>query len=249
MTDFLLANDDGIFAPGLKALREAMDGLGSSVVMAPDNNRSGSSNALTLNRPLLVKEIETDVYSVDGTPVDCVHLGLNGFLPQEPRCVVSGINCGANLGDDSLYSGTVAAALEGRFLGHVALAVSLASFQPNHWATAIELTRIIVSSLQELNLPPKSVLNVNIPDLPAKEIRGWKVTRLGHRNRALDVSTVTDPRGNKGYWIGVAGEPEDGGEGTDFHAVANGFVSVTPLHVDMTNHLVLADLENWTLDI
>jgi 5'-nucleotidase len=242
---WLLANDDGIHAPGLKALIRAVEPLSDYVVVAPDGNRSGYSNALTLDKPLRVERVDEKRLAVNGTPTDCVHLAINGLLGSDPERVVSGINAGANLGDDALYSGTLAAAVEGRFLRNVAVAFSMTSYLPAHWETATTVVTRILRQLDQLELPARTVLNVNIPDVPLERMRGIRLTRLGHRNRASDVQPTTDPRGRRAFWIGVAGDPADSGEGTDFHAVAHDFVSVTPLHADMTRYDTFDAVQDW----
>lgn len=242
---WLIANDDGIHAPGLRALIKAAQGFDDYVVVAPDGNRSGYSNALTLDKPLRVEQVDARRYAVNGTPTDCVHLAINGLLDEDPVRVVSGINAGANLGDDSLYSGTVAAALEGRFLANTAVAFSVTSYTPRCWDSASQVATLLLSRIERLSLPPRTVLNVNIPDLPLESIRGFRLTRLGHRRRASDVQPTLDPRGRKAFWIGVAGDPADSGDGTDFHAVAEGFVSVTPLQADMTGYDCFSSVQSW----
>jgi 5'-nucleotidase len=251
----LISNDDGYRARGIHALREALTGLGDLTVVAPDRNRSGASNSLTLEVPLRVEQADTDVYFVQGgTPTDCVHLAISGLFPFEPDMVVSGVNDGSNLGDDVLYSGTVAAATEGRFLGKTAVAVSLHTDglrgdATRHFATAGHFARVIVERLLStplvLSMGRATLLNVNVPNLPTAEIRGIKVTRLGNRHRSEAVIPAEDPRGRPVYWVGPAGASQDAGEGTDFHAVAEGFVSVTPLTVDLTNHGALGALRTW----
>ena len=245
----LISNDDGYRARGIIALREALKGLGDLTVVAPDRNRSGASNSLTLDVPLRVAQAESDVYYIQGTPTDCVHLAISGLFPFEPDMVVSGINDGSNLGDDVLYSGTVAAATEGRFLGKPAVALSLNTDglrgdATRHFETGAHFARIIVERLQA-NPWGRAVLNVNIPNIPVADVKGIKVTRLGNRHRAEDVIRAEDPRGRPVYWIGPAGAGQDAGPGTDFHAVAEGYVSVTPLTVDLTNHAALAELRGW----
>jgi 5'-nucleotidase len=242
---WLVSNDDGIHAPGLKALMSAVSRLTEFVVVAPDGNRSGFSNALTLDKPLRVEQVDDIRYAVNGTPTDCVHLAINGLLPEDPERVVSGINAGANLGDDALYSGTIAAAVEGRFLKNVAVAFSVTSWQPDYWDAAAEIVFQVLSRIDTLALPDRTVLNVNIPNLPLDKIRGYRLTRLGHRQRASDVQPTIDPRGRRAFWIGVAGEPADSGEGTDFHAIANRYVSVTPLHADMTRYDTFTTMDAW----
>ncbi|MGY4490228.1 5'/3'-nucleotidase SurE [Pseudomonas sp. TE3610] len=241
----LISNDDGVAAPGLAALHEALADYAECTVIAPDGDRSGASSSLTLDRPLHPQRLANGFISLNGTPTDCVHLGLNGLLPQEPDLVVSGINMGANLGDDVLYSGTVAAALEGRFLGRTAFAFSFLSRQVDNLATAAWYARHLVEAHGQLDLPPRTVLNVNVPNLPLDRIRGIQLTRLGHRARAAAPVRMVDPRGREGYWIAAAGNAEDGGPGTDFHAVMQGYVSVTPLQLDRTFNPAFAGLEGW----
>ena len=245
---WLIANDDGINAPCLKALVAAVQRLSDYVVVAPDGNRSGYSNALTLDKPLRVEQVDERRFAVNGTPTDCVHLAINGLLDGDPKRVVSGINAGANLGDDALYSGTVAAAVEGRFLENVAVAFSVTSYLPEHWEDAAQVAFLLLSQIDSLALPERTVLNVNIPDLPLARIRGFRLTRLGHRQRAGDVQPTIDPRGRQAFWIGVAGDPADSGEGTDFHAVAHDYVSVTPLHADMTRYETFSMVQSWLRD-
>ena len=245
----LISNDDGYRARGIVALREALTGLGDLTVVAPDRNRSGASNSLTLEVPLRVAQAEADIYYVQGTPTDCVHLAISGLFPFEPDMVVSGINDGSNLGDDVLYSGTVAAATEARFLGKPAVAISLNTDglrgdATRHFETGAHFARVIVERLQA-NPYGRSVLNVNVPNIPVQDVKGIKVTRLGNRHRAEDVIRAEDPRGRPVYWIGPAGAGQDAGPGTDFHAVSEGYVSVTPLTVDLTNHAALAELRTW----
>lgn len=251
---FLLSNDDGVQAPGLAALAAALARLGEVTVVAPDMERSAFSSALTLDRPLRAVQHENGFWAINGTPADCVHLALNGFLDFEPDMVVSGINSGANLGDDVLYSGTVAAALEGRFLGKPGLAVSLVGaygrgLGVSHFEVAAAAVARLVESWHRLQLPHRTILNVNVPRLPAEELQGFRITRLGHRGRSRDVQKLTDPHGRPAYWIGVSGDPLDAGEGTDFHAVHAGFVSVTPIQTDMTRHDVMQDVARWLKDV
>ncbi|MBM7059821.1 5'/3'-nucleotidase SurE [Pseudomonas sp. UL073] len=241
----LISNDDGVNAPGLAALHAALVDYAECVVVAPDQDKSGASSSLTLDRPLHPQRLSNGFISLNGTPTDCVHLGLNGLFEQTPDMVVSGINLGANLGDDVLYSGTVAAAVEGRFLGHTAFAFSLLSRQPDNLATAAHFARLLVESHERLDLPPRTVLNVNVPNLPLEHIRGIQLTRLGHRARAAAPVKSVNPRGKEGYWISVAGDAEDGGPGTDFHAVMQGYVSITPIQLDRTCSDALPSLESW----
>ena len=241
----LISNDDGVTAPGLAALHAALADYAECVVVAPDQDKSGASSSLTLDSPLHPQTLANGFISVNGTPTDCVHLAINSLLADEPDLVVSGINLGANLGDDVLYSGTVAAALEGRFLGRTAFAFSLASRQVDNLATAAYFARKLVEAHGTLVLPPRTVLNVNIPNLPLDHIRGIQLTRLGHRARAAAPLKVVDPRGREGYWIAAAGDAEDGGPGTDFHAVMQGYVSVTPLLFDRTFSDAFSGLDGW----
>jgi len=243
----LVSNDDGYRAPGIIALRESLTGLAELTMVAPERNHSGASNALTLEYPLRVTEIEAGAYFVTGTPTDCVHLAMSGLFDFEHDMVVSGINNGENLGDDVLYSGTVAAAIEGRFLGLPTVAFSLR--RPEHgdmdYTAAARVARLIVQRLLERPLDRSMILNVNIPHRPFAQLRGFQTTRLGHRHRAEPAVRTTDPRGREVYWVGTSGEGQDDGEGTDFHALAHGYVSVTPLQVDLTRHTALDTVRNW----
>ncbi|WP_286715276.1 5'/3'-nucleotidase SurE [Marinobacter sp. tcs-11] len=241
----LLSNDDGVHSPGLVALYEGLKGLGELKVVAPDRDHSGASNALTLNRPLTVEQHPNGFRSVDGTPTDCVHLAVNGLFDTAFDRVVSGINTHANLGDDIIYSGTVAAATEGRHLGLPAIAVSLVNNGHFHYDTAARVVRLLLEYKQALKLGPRSILNVNVPDLPWERLSGFRVTRLGHRERAEGAVPMTCPRGKQRYWIGAAGQGGDAGPGTDFHAVREGYVSITPVHIDMTRHEALSGLREW----
>ncbi len=247
----LVSNDDGYQAPGLRALADALRWIADEVVtVAPDRDRSGASNSLTLKRPLSVMHHPDDVMSVDGTPTDCVHLAITGLLAaREPDMVVSGINAGANLGDDVLYSGTVAAAMEGRFLGLPAIAVSLCSYQPDHCATAARVAVTLVERLRTNPLPADTILNVNVPDLPWERLRGFQATRLGYRHRSEPVIRETDPRGRPIWWIGPAGPEQDAGPGTDFHAIREGCVSITPIQVDLTRYTALDQVARWLDDL
>jgi 5'-nucleotidase len=241
----LISNDDGYRSEGLKRLAAALRPLAEVTVVAPDRNRSGASNSLTLHRPLRVWQEAPDVYCVDGTPTDCVHLAITGLLDHEPDMVISGINDGPNLGDDVLYSGTVAAAMEGRFCGLPAIAISLAGARPTHYDTAARVAHDLVARLLGAPLPADTMLNVNVPDLPHEQLAGMLTTRLGHRHRAEPVVPAEDPRGRRIWWVGPAGSEQDAGPGTDFHAVGRAFVSITPLHADLTRHAALAQVEGW----
>lgn len=241
----LLSNDDGYQAPGLAALNGAISGIAETIVVAPDRDRSGASNSLTLEQPIRARTGENGFIRVEGTPTDCVHLAITGLLEEEPDMVVSGINAGANMGDDVIYSGTVAAATEGRFLGYPAIAISIASHTPRYFDSAARVAVDLVQRLCERPLAADSILNVNVPDLPYDQLKGMLATRLGHRHKAEPVVKAEDPRGRPIYWVGPAGAEQDAGPGTDFHAVRNGFVSVTPLQVDLTRHQALESLAAW----
>lgn len=242
----LVANDDGYLAPGLAALVEACRGLGELDVVAPEQNASGTSNALTLQRPLSVWTAANGYRYLNGTPSDCVHVALTGLLPQRPDLVVSGINNGANMGDDTLYSGTVAAAMEGYLFGIPSIAFSLSEKGWTHLDTAARVARRLIE--QVIALPPVPgawLLNVNIPDRPYEDLRGLRTTRLGRRHASEPVIRQSNPRGEPIYWIGAAGDAREAGAGTDFHAVAQGHVSVTPLQVDLTDHACLPAWGSW----
>jgi len=241
----LISNDDGYMAQGIKALADALSNLGEITVVAPDRNRSGASNSLTLDNPLRLSQLENGVYRVEGTPTDCVHLAITGLLEDEPDMVVSGINAGANLGDDVLYSGTVAAAMEGRFLGFPAIAISLVGSDGTHYETAAWAAEKLVAQLKQSSLPADTILNVNVPDLPIAEITGFESTRLGHRHKAEPVVKEFDPRGRAMYWVGPAGEEQDAGFGTDFDAIRRGKISVTPLQIDLTRYDAIDGVANW----
>lgn len=244
----LVSNDDGVDAPGINILAEELRGAGHEVtVVAPDRDRSGASNSLTLDLPIRTKRIDHSTCSVAGTPTDCVHLALTGMLDSEPDIVVSGINNSANLGDDVIYSGTVSAAMEGRFLGLPAVAVSLVTrnHEAHHYRTAARAAVEIVKRLKADPLPADTILNVNVPDLPWHEVRGFEVTRLGNRHRSEPCIAQSDPRGRTVYWIGPAGPEQDAGPGTDFHAVRTGHISITPIQVDLTRYQALEKVASW----
>jgi 5'-nucleotidase len=243
--NILISNDDGIHAPGIKALAKALSSLGELEVMAPDRNKSAASNSLTLSNPIRVKQLNDSHYSVEGTPTDCVHIALTGFFKTQFDIVVSGINEGANLGDDILYSGTVAAAMEGRYLGLPAIAVSMVGDNIKHYETGAIIAMQLVKKLQTERLPSQTILNVNVPDRPLKEIKGLEVTRLGKRHSADPVEQTLDPRGKPIYWIGPPGGEADAGPGTDFNAVARGSVSITPLHLDLTHYKLFEEVATW----
>lgn len=241
----LLSNDDGYFAPGLLALYEVLKDLAEVVVVAPERNRSGASNSLTLDRPLSLKKASNGFYFVTGTPTDCVHLAVTGMLDPLPDMVVSGINLGANMGDDTIYSGTVAAATEGFLLGIPSIAISLTSFEGKHFDTAGQVARDLVQRFMANPIAEPLLLNVNVPDLPHEQLAGLEVTRLGKRHKAEPVVKAKSPRNETVYWIGAAGEARDAGPGTDFNAVERGVVSVTPLQIDLTHVAQLPLIRNW----
>ena len=250
MMHFLISNDDGITARGIQTLSEWMKELGDVTIVAPDQNRSGASNSLTLNSPVRIREIEDRTFRVSGTPTDCVHIALTGLMEEDPDMVISGINAGANLGDDVIYSGTVAAAMEGRFLGLPAIAVSLVfEGRPHHYETAAQAVTIVVERLRKDPLPADTILNINVPNVPWEEVEGFEVTRLGHRHRAEPTVRMLDPRGEPMYWIGPAGAEQDAGPGTDFDAVRRNYVSITPIHVDLTRYQALEQVAGWVADI
>lgn len=241
----LLSNDDSVFAKGIQVLYQALSQEHDVTVIAPDRNCSGASNSLSLHQPLRIQQLDNGFYSVNGTPSDCVHMGVNCFMDEDPELVVSGINHGANLGDDVIYSGTVAAATEGRYMGLPAIAVSLTSHEGEHFETAAQVVVDIIRKLQEHPLPANQILNVNVPDVPYDQLAGTQVTRQGRRHRAEGMQKSTDPFGRTIFWYGPAGAEQDASEGTDFHAIANGYCSVTPLDVDMTAHRSLQDMQAW----
>jgi 5'-nucleotidase len=241
----LLSNDDGYFAPGLAVLAEAISKHAEVTVVAPERDRSGASNSLTLDRPLALKRSHSGFYYVNGTPTDCVHLAVTGMLDTLPDMVISGINHGANMGDDTIYSGTVAAAMEGFLLGIPSLAISLASKQGGNYAAAARVAGELVERFQSHPIPYPVLLNVNVPDIPFEALRGLEITRLGRRHRAEGVVKASNPRGETVYWIGAAGAAQDAGDGTDFFAVASNRVSVTPLQIDLTQYASLEGMRQW----
>lgn len=241
----LVSNDDGYHATGIGALIAALEQVADIVVVAPDRNRSAASNSLTLNRPLRVSEVAPNRYKVDGTPSDCVHLALTGFLDFEPDLVVSGINHGANLGDDVIYSGTVAAAMEGRFLGLPTIAVSLVGQELQHFDTAGAIAAELVQKIERAPLASDVVLNVNVPNIALEDLAGIRATRLGFRHKAEQIIKDKDPYGRPIFWVGPPGPGQDAGVGTDFCAIDAGFASVTPLKVDLTRHDAIDDLSDW----
>ena len=241
----LLSNDDGVTAMGLALLFETMKSHGQCWVVAPDNDCSGGGHSLTLSRPLHMKEHDNGFYSVDGTPADCVNLAASGLFGRLPERVVSGINRCANLGDDVLYSGTVAAAMEGRMLEKTAIAISSCGNEDHDLEVSARVLHDLMLRLDDLALPEGTILNVNVPACNYKDIRGMKITRLGHRDQSKSPLKMTDPRGNTVWWIGGVGKPLVAEEGTDFHAVASGYVSITPLQYDKTSHASLSMMADW----
>lgn len=243
----LVSNDDGVDALGIRVLAERLSAVGEVTVVAPDRDRSGASNSLTLDAPIRVSRMDNGYYRVAGTPTDCVHLALAGMLEQEPDIVVSGINNASNLGDDVIYSGTVSAAMEGRFLGLPAIAVSLVSkdHHGEHYESAAKAVLLLMKQLLVDPLPADTILNVNVPDRPWNEIQGFETTRLGKRHRSAPCIRQTDPRGKPIWWIGPAGDVDDASPGTDFHAVQRGYISVTPIHVDLTRFQALEKVSSW----
>ena len=240
----LLSNDDGYFAPGLEHLARALGPHGDITVVAPERDRSGASNSLTLDRPLMVRRAPNGFFFVNGTPTDCVHLAVTGLLDHEPDIVISGINLGANMGDDTIYSGTVAAATEGFLLGVPSFAISLTSKTAAHFETAAAVAVELVQRHRR-NAAGRWLLNINVPDVPREAVPGFRITRLGRRHKAEKVIKAQNPRGEVVYWVGAAGPAADAGEGTDFHAVEAGYVSVTPLQIDLTNREQLVGVADW----
>lgn len=247
-TRILISNDDGVHSPGIKALADALSEFAEVVVVAPDRDRSAASNSLTLDHPLRVSKQANGFYSVNGTPTDSVHLAITGWLEYNPDMIVSGINAGANLGDDVLYSGTVAAAMEGRFLGFPAIAISLVTSvnSGNYYETAAHVAKQIVKQSLDGNLSNDTILNVNVPDVPLSELKGFEVGRLGHRHIAEQIVPSIDPRGKQIFWVGPAGIEEDGGPGTDFYAIKSGNVSITPIKADLTDVNKLSSIALWS---
>jgi 5'-nucleotidase len=240
----LLSNDDGYFSPGIECLARALSSIAEITVVAPERDRSGASNSLTLDRPLSLKQSANGFYYVNGTPTDCVHLAVTGMLDEMPDMVVSGINNGANMGDDTIYSGTVAAATEGHLLGISSVAVSLCGKVGAHYETAARVALEVIRMIRQRQTEPV-LLNVNVPDIPYDALKGWAATRLGKRHKAEPVVRTATPRNETVYWVGAPGGAQDAGEGTDFHAVAGGQVSITPLQIDLTHNAQLAMLRSW----
>ena len=241
----LVSNDDGYFAPGIAALAATLAEVGSVTVVAPERDRSGASNSLTLDRPLSLRRTANGFHYVNGTPTDCVHLAVTGMLDHLPDMVVSGVNHGANMGDDTVYSGTVAAATEGYLLGVPSIAISLVSKEASDFSHAARVARDLVERFMRAPFRQPVLLNVNVPDLPYEQIKGVRVTRLGKRHKAEPVIRSLTPRNETVYWVGPAGGASDAGEGTDFHAVAQGYVSVTPLRIDLTHVGQIDSVAEW----
>ena len=241
----LLSNDDGYFAPGLICLAETLSVIADVVVVAPERDRSGASNSLTLDRPLNLRRAANGFYYVNGTPTDCVHLAVTGMLDTQPDMIISGINSGANMGDDTIYSGTVAAATEGFLLGIPSIAVSLAGKELANYVTAARVVADLVQRFEKHTYTHPWLLNVNVPDVEYAQLQGMEVTRLGKRHKAEPVVKSTNPHGETVYWVGAAGKAQDAGEGTDFHAVANRRVSITPLQIDLTQYSQLNAVSGW----
>jgi 5'-nucleotidase len=244
----LLSNDDGVHAPGIKVLYQELSKFADVTVVAPDRNCSGASNSLTLLNPLRAETLDNGFISVNGTPTDSVHLAISQLMDPLPDLVVAGINRGANLGDDTLYSGTVAAATEGRHMGMPAVAVSLAGKDEQHYLTAAIVAAKFIQRLQLHPLPSDQIININVPNLPVEELKGLKVTRLGHRHKAETMSSTQDPWKRDIYWYGSLGQELDAGEGTDFHAISEGYASITPLTIDMTAYKSMATITEWISD-
>lgn len=241
----LISNDDGYFSPGLDCLAKQLSLIAEIVVVAPERDKSGASNSLTLDRPLNLRCSANGYYYVNGTPTDCVHLAVTGMLDTQPDMVISGINAGANMGDDTIYSGTVAAATEGFLLGIPAIAISLAGKELAYYQTAAKVAMELVQRFQKNMHDKPWLLNVNVPDIPYEQLKGHTVTRLGKRHKAEPVIKSVNPRGETVYWVGPAGKAQDAGEGTDFHAVANHQVSITPLQIDLTQYGQQEAVRNW----
>lgn len=241
----LISNDDGVNAVGIAALTNSLTLIAETLTVGPDRNCSGASNSLTLTNPLRLNKLDNGYISVSGTPTDCVHLAIRELYQDEPDMVVSGINAGANMGDDTLYSGTVAAAMEGRFLGFPAIAVSLVGSELKHYDTAAHFALKIVQGLKKSPIAQDKILNVNVPDLPIEDIKGIKITRLGARHRAEGMVRTQDPAGKEIFWLGPPGDKQDASEGTDFYAVEHGYVSITPLTVDLTAFEQLPEMTTW----
>jgi 5'-nucleotidase len=243
----LISNDDGYQADGIRQLAKSLGQIAEVIVVAPSENKSAASSSLTIGKPLKPIQIDKNVYAIDATPSDCVHLALCGFIKETIDLVVTGINFGANLGDDVIYSGTVAGAIEGRFLGLPSIAMSLASWECKHFETAGNVAKLLVNQIDKAPLANNTIINVNVPDIPMSDIKGIKGTRLGNRHKS--EPSIQDSKDPSLYWIGENGKEADNAEGTDFHAVSNNFVSVTPLQIDLTKYRELKQVSEWLEDI
>jgi 5'-nucleotidase len=241
----LISNDDGYFAPGLNILAEHLAKIADITVVAPERNRSGASNSLTLDRPLSVKKASNGFFYVNGTPTDCVHIALTGLMDTMPDMVISGINDGANMGDDTIYSGTVAAAMEGFLLDIPSFAVSMSQHNSTHFETAARVAVELVQHYQKVGFASPTLLNINVPDIAYDQLKGRVITRLGKRHKAEPVIQLKTPRNETVYWVGAAGKPNDGGEGTDFYAISQNMVSISPIQVDLTKHAQMAEMQDW----
>ena len=230
---FLLSNDDGYLAPGINELAHTLSSVGEVVIVAPEENKSASSSSLTLKNPLTIIEYKKNIYYINGTPTDCVHIALSGFLKFKPDMVISGINDGPNMGDDTIYSGTVAAAMEGYLLDIPSLAISMSLYDPKYYATAGQVVLDLIPKIK--NLQQSMLLNINVPDLPYDQLKGTEITRLGKRHKAEPIIHHPNQNNKLMYWVGAAGEPNDGGPGTDFFAIKNEKVSISPIISDLTN--------------
>jgi 5'-nucleotidase len=243
----LISNDDGYKADGIIQLAKSLREIAEVVVVGPSDNKSAASSSLTIGKPLKPIQIAKNIYSIDATPSDCVHLALSGFIKESIDLVVTGINFGANLGDDVIYSGTVAGAIEGRFLGLPSIAMSLASWECKHFETAGNIAKLLVTQIDSAPLSHNTIINVNVPDIPMNQIKGIKTTRLGNRHKS--EPSIQDLKDRSLYWIGENGKEADNVEGTDFHAISNNFVSVTPLQIDLTKYSELSQVSKWLEDI
>ena len=241
----LISNDDGYFAPGLTILAEHLSKIADITVVAPERNRSGASNSLTLDRPLSVKKASNGFFYVNGTPTDCVHIALTGLMDEMPDMVISGINDGANMGDDTIYSGTVAAAMEGYLLEIPSFAVSMSQHNATHFESAARVAVELVQHYQKAGFVSPTLLNINVPDVPYEQLKGKVITRLGKRHKAEPVVQLKTPRNETVYWVGAAGQPNDGGDGTDFYAVAHNQVSISPIQVDLTKYSQMQEISDW----
>jgi len=243
----LISNDDGYQAKGIKQLAESLGEIADIIIVAPNENKSAASSSLTIGKPLEPVQIDDNIFAIDATPSDCVHLALCGFIKKPIDLVVTGINSGANLGDDVIYSGTVAGAIEGRFIGLLSIAISLANFECEHFETAGAIAKQIVAQIDKAPLSYNTIINVNVPDVPLSNIKGIKSTRLGNRHKS-DPS-IQDENNPSLFWIGENGKEADNGEGTDFYAIANNFVSVTPLQIDLTKYSEVKQVSDWLQDL